>query len=86
MGPRPPEARRLLRQARPQARTRTRAPTERWTRRPEDRDTELRRLPLDARTLLVARLSLLCLGGADSMLTLTPIPLAAYPLASLAAF
>jgi uncharacterized membrane protein YsdA (DUF1294 family)/cold shock CspA family protein len=50
------------------------------------RDTELRRLSLDARTWLVGALALFCLAGAASMLRTTPLPLLAYPVASALVF
>jgi uncharacterized membrane protein YsdA (DUF1294 family)/cold shock CspA family protein len=85
-GSRPAEPHRPPRPAGPPARARPADPQQRAPRRQEARDTKLRRLPLDARTLLVASLFLLCLGGAASLLSFTPVPLVAYPLASLAAF
>lgn len=50
------------------------------------RDETLRPLRLDAKTLFVALLALGCLAGAITLLPITPIPLIAYPAASLAAF
>lgn len=49
------------------------------------RDQALRRLPLSALTLAVAVATLFCLSGALSFLPVSPIPLLAYPIFSLAA-
>lgn len=59
---------------------------ERISGRRRARDTELRPLPLDTRTWLVAGLVLFCLAGAASMLRTSPLPLLAYPIASAVAF
>ena len=50
------------------------------------RDETLRALPVNAQTVLVGVLALGCLAGAVMMFPVTPIPLIAYPLASLIAF
>jgi uncharacterized membrane protein YsdA (DUF1294 family)/cold shock CspA family protein len=70
------------RQASPQTGVRSDRPA----RRQGPRDTELRPLPRDGGTVLVACLALFCLGGAASLLRTNPIPLLAYPLASLIGF
>lgn len=53
---------------------------------PRPRNTELRQLPLNGLTLLVACCALFCLAGAVSMFRINPIPLLAYPAASLILF
>jgi uncharacterized membrane protein YsdA (DUF1294 family)/cold shock CspA family protein len=55
-------------------------------RRDRRRDETLRPLRLDAKTLFAAVLALGCLAGAITLLPITPIPLIAYPVASLVAF
>lgn len=54
--------------------------------RPKRRDETLRSLQLNKLTLAVAATTLFCLWGALTALPLTPIPLLAYPIFSLAAF
>lgn len=50
------------------------------------RGETLRALPLNALTLAAGAITLFCLWGALTALPVTPIPLLAYPVASLAAF
>jgi len=50
------------------------------------RDETLRTLPFNALTLAVGAITLFCLWGALTALSVTPLPLLAYPLFSLAAF
>jgi uncharacterized membrane protein YsdA (DUF1294 family)/cold shock CspA family protein len=54
--------------------------------RPRAQDQTLKRLPLNGLTLVVAASTLLCLSGALTALPVTPIPLLAYAICSLAAF
>lgn len=55
-------------------------------RRSRQRDTTLKPLPLNALTILVGSLTLVCLVGAVSFFPVTPVALFAYPIASLAVF
>lgn len=50
------------------------------------RDQTLKPLPLNARSAMVAGLSLVCLVGAATMAPFTPLPLIAYPVFSTIAF
>lgn len=50
------------------------------------REQTLRQLPLNAQGVLVGLLALFCLAGAVTMVPITPIPLIAYPVVSLAVY
>ncbi|NVZ10421.1 DUF1294 domain-containing protein [Allochromatium humboldtianum] len=55
-------------------------------RRDRRQDETLRPLKFDAKTLFVSLLALGCIAGAITLFPISPIPLIAYPAASLAAF